>query len=40
MAYNHVFLLVAVSFAVAIPLAFFLRGHSARSHNEAVPAEA
>jgi len=25
---------------VAIPLAFFLRGHSARSHNEAVPAEA
>ncbi|HEX5031809.1 MAG TPA: DHA2 family efflux MFS transporter permease subunit [Candidatus Eisenbacteria bacterium] len=40
MAYNHVFLLVALSFAVAIPLAFFLRGHRGEMPAEAAAVEA
>jgi DHA2 family multidrug resistance protein len=39
MAYNHVFLLVALSFAVAIPLALFLRGNSGSAPTEAVAVE-
>jgi DHA2 family multidrug resistance protein len=40
MAYNHTFMLVAISFAVAIPLAFLLRGHRGTSAGEAVAVEA
>ena len=40
MAYNHAFFLVALSFAVAIPLAFLLRSHQGPSPAEAVAVEA
>jgi MFS transporter, DHA2 family, multidrug resistance protein len=40
MAYNHVFLLVALSFAVAIPLAILLRGHAGGAPAEAAAVEA
>jgi DHA2 family multidrug resistance protein len=39
MAYNHVFLLVALSFAIAIPLALFLRGNSGSAPTEAIAVE-
>jgi DHA2 family multidrug resistance protein len=40
MAYNHAFLLVALLFAAAVPLAFLLRGHGGGDHAESVAAEA
>ena len=39
LAYNHAFLLVALSFALAIPLAWFLRGNSGSAPTEAVAVE-
>jgi MFS transporter, DHA2 family, multidrug resistance protein len=40
MAYNHSFLLVALLFAAAIPLAFLLRHHRGPEATEAIPVEA
>jgi DHA2 family multidrug resistance protein len=40
MAYNHAFLLVAVLFLAAVPLAFLLRGHQGGDQAESVAVEA